>query len=149
MSKSLIFITGSTGFIGAEVVYQALEAGHRVRLSIRRPEQAAILKNRYPEYASSIETVVIPDISQREPFGTALADVDAIIHIASPLPGAGKDLKKDFIKPALDGTEAILYEALKFSKIKTVVITSSGIALIPIATHMEIKKTLKGKINPH
>ncbi|KAG9694259.1 NAD(P)-binding protein, partial [Aureobasidium melanogenum] len=143
MSKSLIFITGGTGYIGAEVVYQALEAGHRVRLSIRRPEQTAILKDRYSQHASEIETVVIPDISQREPFETALADVDAIIHIASPLPGAGKDLKKDFIKPALDGTESILYAALKFPKIKTVVITSSGIALVPITTHMEVKNVLK------
>ncbi|KAG9855005.1 NAD(P)-binding protein, partial [Aureobasidium melanogenum] len=143
MFKSLIFVTGATGFIGAEVVQQALEAGYRVRLSIRRPEQATTLKDRYSQYASDVETVVIPDITQREPFETALADVDAIIHIASPLPGAGKDLKQDFITPALNGTEAILYAALKFPKIKTVVITSSAIALMPIATHMEVDRILK------
>lgn len=149
MSKSLIFVTGATGFIGAEVVQQALEAGYRVRLSIRRPEQATTLKDRYSQYASDVETVVIPDITQREPFETALADVDAIIHIASPLPGAGKDLKQDFITPALNGTEAILYAALKFPKIKTVVITSSAIALMPIATHMEVDRILKGETDPH
>ncbi|KAK6003111.1 hypothetical protein QM012_000956 [Aureobasidium pullulans] len=143
MSKSLIFITGATGYIGAEVVQQALEAGHRVRLSIRRPEQATTLKNRYPKYASEIETVVIPDITQRKPFEAALADVDAIIHIASPLPGQGTDLKEDFIKPALRGTEAILYAALQFPKIKAVVVTSSGIALLPVATHMEVDRVLK------
>lgn len=149
MSKSLIFITGATGYIGAEVVHQALEAGYRVRLSIRRPEQATTLKNRYPKYASDIETVVIPDITQREPFESALADVEAIIHVASPLPGTGTDLKQDFIKPALNGTEAVLYAALKFPKIKTVVITSSGIALLPIATHMEVDRVLSGKANSY
>ncbi|KAG9558360.1 NAD(P)-binding protein, partial [Aureobasidium melanogenum] len=151
MSKSLIFITGATGFIGAEVVQQALEAGYRVRLSIRRPEQADTLKNRYAEYASEIETVVIPDITQREPFEKVLDDVEYIIHIASPLPGQGKDLKQDFIKPAVDGTEAILYAALKFPRIKSVVITSSGIALLPVDDDMLNNKTFNentGEIHP-
>lgn len=145
MSKSLVFITGATGFIGAEVVQQALEAGYRVRLSIRRPEQADTLKKRYSEYASDIEIVVIPDIAKREPFEEALADVDYIIHVASPLPGQGKDLKQDFIKPALNGTEAILYAALKFPKVKTVVVTSSGITLMPVDDHMLNDKTFKGE----
>jgi nucleoside-diphosphate-sugar epimerase len=145
MSKSLIFVTGATGFIGAEVVQQALEAGYRVRLSIRRSEQADTLKNRYAEYASDIETVIIPDITQHEPFEKALDDVEYIIHIASPLPGQGKDLKQDFIKPAVDGTEAILYAALKFPRIKSVVITSSGIALLPVDDDMLNNKTFKGQ----
>jgi nucleoside-diphosphate-sugar epimerase len=104
MSKSLIFITGGTGFIGAEVVHQALEAGYRVRLSVRKPEQQAIVKERYPKHASDIETVVIPDITKRESFETALNDVHYIIHLASPIPGKGVDLKKDFIEPAVGGT---------------------------------------------
>lgn len=143
----LIFVTGATGYIGAQVVQQALEAGYRVRLSIRRPEQADTLKNRYSEYASEIETVIIPDITKREPFDKALTDVDYIIHIASPLPGQGKDLKEDFIKPAVNGTEAILYAALKFPKIKAVVITSSGIVLMPVDSPMLTDKTFKGNMN--
>jgi nucleoside-diphosphate-sugar epimerase len=149
MSKSLVFITGGTGFIGAEVVHQALEAGYRVRLSIRKAEQETLVKERYPDHASDIETVVIPDISEREPFETALKDVDYVIHVASPVPGKGMDLKEDFIKPALNGTEAILYAALKFPKIKTVVVTSSCLALMPIEAPMQMDKTLEGKFNPN
>ena len=145
MSKSLVFITGATGFIGAEVVPQALEAGYRVRLSIRKPEQGAVIKERYPKYASDIETVVIPDISEREPFETALKDVDYVIHLASPVPGKGIDLKEDYIKPALNGTEAILYAALKFPKIKTVVVTSSVLGIMPIDVPLNIDKVIKGK----
>lgn len=148
MSESLVFITGGTGFIGAEVVQQALEAGYRVRLSIRKPEQAEIVKGRYPDYASKIETVVIPDISERKPFETALENVQYVIHLASPVPGKGVDLKEDYIKPALQGTEAILYAALKFPKIKTIVVTSSAIALLPIDAPMVTDRVLRGKIDP-
>jgi nucleoside-diphosphate-sugar epimerase len=149
MSKSLVFITGATGFIGAEVVPQALEAGYRVRLSIRKPEQEAVIKERYPKYASDIETVVIPDISEREPFETALKDVDYVIHLASPVPGKGIDLKEDYIKPALNGTEAILYAALKFPKIKTVVVTSSVLGIMPVEVPLNIDKVIKGKSHPY
>ncbi|KAI4731269.1 NAD(P)-binding protein [Aureobasidium sp. EXF-10728] len=145
MSKPLVFITGGTGFIGAEVIQQALEAGYRVRLSIRKAEQATTLKERYPQYASEIETVVIPDVSKREAFENALNDVDYIIHLASPVPGktALPDLKEDYIKPALNGTQAILYAALKFPKIKTIVVTSSGIALMPIETEMAFDGSIR------
>lgn len=143
MSESLVFITGGTGFIGAEVVQQALEAGYRVRLSIRKPEQAETIKGRYPVYASKIETVVIPDISERKPFETALENVQYVIHLASPVPGKGVDLKEDYIKPALQGTEAILYAALKFPKIKTIVVTSSAIALLPIDAPMVTDRVLR------
>ncbi|CAD0087963.1 unnamed protein product, partial [Aureobasidium vineae] len=145
MSKPLVFITGGTGFIGAEVIQQALEAGYRLRLSIRKAEQATTLKERYPKYASEIETVVIPDVSKRESFETALEDVDYVIHLASPVPGrrALPDLKEDYIKPALDGTQAILFASLKFPKIKTTVVTSSGIALMPIETQMAFDGSIR------
>lgn len=131
MSNSLVFITGSTGFIGSEVVAQALEAGYRVRLSVRRPDQEAVVKQGYPEYTSRIETVVVADIGKRELFENVLNDVDHVIHIASPIPGkAGNDLQEDYVKPAVQGTEAILYAALKFPKIKSIVVTSSVMALL-------------------
>jgi len=149
MSKSLVFITGGTGFIGAEVIPQALEAGYRVRLSIRKPEQRTVIEQRYPEYISDIETVVIPDISEREPFETALKDVDYVIHLASPVPGKGADLKEDFIKPALNGTEAILYAALKFPNIKTIVVTSSCVALMAIDVPLATDKIIKGTVISH
>jgi nucleoside-diphosphate-sugar epimerase len=147
MSKSLIFITGGTGFIGAEVIYQALEAGYRVRVSVRKSEQQTVVKERYPKYSSDIETVIIPDITKREAFDTALDDVDYVIHLASPKPGKGVDLKEDYIKPAVGGTEAILFAALKFPKIKTVVVTSSVLGIMAIDAPMVVDDELKGIFN--
>jgi uncharacterized protein YbjT (DUF2867 family) len=39
MSSPITFITGATGFIGSHVVKDALAAGTRVRLSVRKEEQ--------------------------------------------------------------------------------------------------------------
>ncbi|KAK2594030.1 hypothetical protein QQS21_008249 [Conoideocrella luteorostrata] len=131
MDREIVFITGSTGFIGAHVVAVTLAAGYRVRLSIRKPEQAQAVLDRYPEHASKIEAVVIEDITNAESFGQNLKDVSYVFHIASPMPGAGDDIEADFVRPAVRGTTAILNAALHFPSIKKVVVDSSCLALVP------------------
>ena len=130
--SDLVFITGSTGFIGAHTTALTLAAGYRVRLSVRKPEQAAIIKAQYSEYSSKIETVVVPDITTSAAFKDALNGVDYVFHIASPMPGAGSDFEADYVKPAVDGTLAILNAALEHTSIKKIVVDSSSLALLPI-----------------
>ncbi|KAJ5113281.1 dihydroflavonal-4-reductase [Penicillium angulare] len=132
MNKSLLFITGATGFIASEVIPAALQAGYRVRLSIRKAEQETVLRGRYPEFTSDIETVVIPDLSNANHIGQNLNGVDHIIHIASPMPGHGVDFRADYVNPSVEGTLSILNAAVPFKQIKKVIIMSSGLALAPI-----------------
>ncbi|RDH36397.1 hypothetical protein BDQ94DRAFT_185491 [Aspergillus welwitschiae] len=132
MTTPLVFITGATGFIGSQVVATTLKAGYRVRLSIRKAEQEATLRELYPGYGDKIETCIVPDISQRESFKDAFQDVDYVFHLASPIPGGGNDFKQDYIEPAVRGTEAILYAALEIPQIKKVIVMSSVLALAPV-----------------
>ncbi|KAK3332370.1 hypothetical protein B0T19DRAFT_415469 [Cercophora scortea] len=134
MAGSLIFITGATGFIGAQVVQDTVKAGHRARLSVRREAQIEEVKSRYPsQYASQLEFVVIPDISNADALRSALGDdVEYIFHIASPMPGAGSDFKTEYLGPAVKGTEAILEAAAAAPNVKRVVIVSSLLALMPL-----------------
>lgn len=127
----LVLITGATGFIGSQVALVSLQAGYRVRLSIRRPEQEAVLRARYPDFNNQIETIIIPDITVRDAFKPALDGVDHLIHLASPMPGAGSDLQTGYIDPAVKGTESVLFSALGFPRIKKVIIVSSVLALTP------------------
>ncbi|KAJ5888649.1 dihydroflavonal-4-reductase [Penicillium taxi] len=130
--SELIFITGATGFIGAQTVENALKAGYRVRLSVRKAEQEAVVRSRYPEFQDHIETIVIADLSKPESFNTALKDVDYVFHIASPMPKDGGDIHLDYVEPAVQATLSILKSALAFEKIKKVSVVSSALALSPV-----------------
>ncbi|KAB8273900.1 hypothetical protein BDV30DRAFT_248679 [Aspergillus minisclerotigenes] len=127
----LILITGATGFIGSQVVLVSLRAGYRVRLVIRKPEQEAVLRARYPNYNDQIEISIITDITVRDAFKPALTGVDYVFHLASPMPGRGSDLQADYIDPAVKGTESVLFSALAFPQIRKVIIVSSVLGLVP------------------
>jgi len=148
MAESTIFITGATGFIGAHVTSVALKAGYRVRLGIRKPEQAQTIMKQFPEHAAKIETCLVPDITKSESFKSALAGVDYIFHLASPMPGNGSDVKTDYVNPAVQGTEAILYAAMEFPRIKKVIIDSSALALAPVDALLAKDVSVKGR-QPH
>lgn len=132
MSQSLVFITGSTGFIGSHVVIQTLEAGYKVRLSVRKESQIEGLKKLFSKHIGNVDFVVVPDLSISSAFDSALKDVDYVLHIASPMPGKGEDFKKEYLQPAVQGTTSVLNAAKKFSTIKRVVIVSSILALVQL-----------------
>ena len=144
-----VFITGATGFIGSRVALDVLEAGYRVRISVRKEEQCPFVEARY-RGAAPIEFAVIPDITNGEDIQNALGDVDYILHIASPMPdkGEGDSFKQAYLGPALKGTEAVLNAALATPTIKTVVITSSALAMIPMGGLMTPGLVIKGKPSP-
>lgn len=145
MTKPLVFITGATGFIGSHVVASTLDAGYRVRVSVRKAEQEAIVRGRYPEYAGDIETTVIPDLARPDAFNQSLGGVDYIFHLASPMPGRGSDIHRDYVNPAVEATLSILRAAQEFAQVKKVVIVSSVLALTPVDALLAKDVSVKGK----
>jgi len=85
-------ITGATGFVGFAVLAKALQAGYKVRISVRKAAQIEIIKSHvliapYVE-KGVVEFAVVPDITVKGAFDEALKDVVGVLHIASPLPAA-------------------------------------------------------------
>jgi nucleoside-diphosphate-sugar epimerase len=74
--------------VGFAVLLQALRTGYRVRISVRRESQAQDIKQhaKIQPYSSSLEVVVVPDITADGAFDASLAGVTYIEHVASPLP---------------------------------------------------------------
>ncbi|KAM0264257.1 hypothetical protein ACHAQJ_000746 [Trichoderma viride] len=132
MSSNLAFVTGATGFIGSQVVASALKEGYNVRVSVRKPEQIEDLKAIFHKEASNLQFVVVPDISLPNAFDGALDNVQVIFHLASPMPGKGSDLHKDYLEPARNGTLSILESAKKVPSIKRVIIMSSILGIGPV-----------------
>ncbi|OGM47810.1 reductase [Aspergillus bombycis] len=128
MSQGLIFITGASGFIGSATAVEALKAGYRLRVCLRRPSPQ--LQSLLSKYGNQVEYVFISDLTDEMAFPDKLDGVDFVLHLASPLPH-GTD-KETYFTPAVKGTTALLKAANKVSSIRKVVITSSMAALTPL-----------------
>ncbi|KAJ6632302.1 hypothetical protein B0H10DRAFT_1976889 [Mycena sp. CBHHK59/15] len=127
MSAGLIFVTGASGFLGSHVVLQLLEKGYRVRAAARGAK-ADHLKSSYASYNDRFEVVKIADITHDQ-FPDALVGVDAIIHLASPLPGRAEPAA--LLTAAVEGTLNVIVQGEK-AGIKRMVVTSSiGTVLNP------------------
>lgn len=142
MSRTTVFITGATGFIGAHVALEALKAGHNVKLSVRREGQIESLRQALDAFADRLEFVTVPDYTASGVFDEALKGTDYVIHVASPLAKPNEDL----LTPAVRGTTSILESASKTPSIKKVVVTASVASLIPLGKGGD-GTVVKGKIS--
>lgn len=73
-SGSTVLVTGITGYIGSHVADQLLQAGFKVRGTVRNVEKAAgLLKNWESKFgAGQVELVVVQDISKAGAFDDAV-----------------------------------------------------------------------------
>lgn len=81
----LILITGATGFLGGEVVRQALARGHEARALVRSAEAAAAL----PVKKENLFLADLARLGAGDPLGdaeAAFAGIDAVIHCAAITP---------------------------------------------------------------
>jgi nucleoside-diphosphate-sugar epimerase len=70
-----VLVTGASGFIGRAVVTAFARDGRTVRAGVRTPPQ--------PPFQAGVETVHYGDLSQPRDFGSQLADVDQVVHLAA------------------------------------------------------------------
>lgn len=134
----LILVTGITGFIAAHCAKLALEAGARVRGTVRSltSSKADFLK----ELAGSekLELVEADLLAGEEVWDKAVSGgVRHVLHVASPFPASQPKDENDLIKPAVQGTLGVLKAVARHNakasseqdKIKKVVVTSSVAAI--------------------
>jgi dihydroflavonol-4-reductase len=124
-----VLLSGANGFIAAHAVEKLLARGDSVIGTVRNPADTArtgfllAMKG-----ADTALTLVAADLNDPDPF-TAHADVDAILHMASPYVIDVKDAQRDLVDPAVAGTLSMLRAAAANPRVKRVVLTSSMAAI--------------------
>jgi nucleoside-diphosphate-sugar epimerase len=135
MAGQLILLTGGSGHLGYRTLIEALSKGYNVRAAVRSDAKIAEIKaaKSTQPYLGQLSFTIVPDITKDGAFDEAVQGVDYVVHLASPLAVSSDDYEADIIQPAIRGTLSILYSALKEAKVQRVVITSSVIAVGPVA----------------
>lgn len=127
-----VAVTGGAGFIGSWIVKSFLDAGHRVRATLRDPDRAdrtAPLKRLAADAPGSL-SLHQADLLQPGSFHDAFAGCDAVVHCASPFKVQGiKDAEAELVTPALKGTENVLDAVQDAESVRRVVLTSSLAAI--------------------
>ncbi|KAF7793308.1 hypothetical protein EIP86_004420 [Pleurotus ostreatoroseus] len=114
-------VTGVSGFLGAQIVHQLLEAGYRVRGTVRS-KKVAFVQEWYTQYGNKAEIVPLDDLVHGD-YSAALKDVEAVIHNAAPLVGRSAT-HAEAIQAGVNGTRNILEQGEKAGVTKFSIVSS-------------------------
>jgi nucleoside-diphosphate-sugar epimerase len=126
-----ILVTGGSGFIAAHTILQLLNAGHRVRTTVRNlqrePDVRGMLKQGGVEPSERL-SFFAADLESDAGWTEAVAGCEYVLHIASPFPANVPKHDDELIVPARDGALRVL-RASRDAGVKRVVLTSSFAAI--------------------
>ncbi|KST69486.1 SDR family oxidoreductase [Mastigocoleus testarum] len=128
--KTIVLVTGASGFIGAHCVLALLKKGYAVRAVVRsesRIEKCKALINEHCSGDADVE-YAIATLDADRGWDTAVEGCKYVIHVASPLPLNQPSDPNKLIIPARDGTLRVLKAASR-AGVKRIVITSSEAAV--------------------
>lgn len=127
-----VLVTGGTGYVAGWVIVELLDRGYRVRTSVRslskeRAVRAAVATVTDPGDRLAF---VVADLTRDEGWDAAVAGVDYVVHVASPLGDEHTRDPQALIVPARDGTLRVL-RAATAAGVTRVVMTSAANAASP------------------
>ncbi len=131
MSGELVLVTGGSGFIGAHCILKLLDAGYRVRTTVRslkrEPDVRAMLKVGGVEPGDTL-SFAAADLTSDEGWPEAVDGCTYVLHVASPFPSVSPKNEDELIIPAREGALRAL-RAAQNAGVKRVVLTSSFAAI--------------------
>jgi nucleoside-diphosphate-sugar epimerase len=131
MSGELVLVTGGSGFIGAHCILQLLNAGHRVRTTVRslkrEADVRAMLKAGGTEPGDRL-SFIAADLQNDAGWSAAVSGCDFVLHVASPFPPSVPKHEDELIVPAREGALRVL-RAGRDAGVKRIVLTSSFVAI--------------------
>ena len=127
MTRKRVLVTGGSGFIAGHCIVELLEQDYVVRTTLRSLGKEAAVRTVLDD-AGMVHgdnlSFVTADLMSDEGWESALADVDFVLHVASPVQPGHVENEDDLIIPARDGTVRVL-RAARDAGAQRVVLTSA------------------------
>jgi len=126
-SDKLVLVTGGTGFVGSHCVLQLLNAGYKVRTTLRSlGRKNELIEALRDGGAIGVENLsfVEADLSKDTNWEEAVKNCNYVLHVASPITLERPKDENELVGPAVEGTLRVL-RASRGAGVKRVVLTSS------------------------
>ncbi|WP_088343323.1 MULTISPECIES: aldehyde reductase [Rhodomicrobium] len=129
-----VLVTGASGFIAKHIVSRLLEAGYRVRGTVRSAAKGEeVLRAVRPALSQPGDlcarlSLAEADLTRSEGWDEAMEGIDMLVHTASPYPRKEPCHQGDVVAPALQGTLRVLGAAHR-AGIRRAVMTSAAVAV--------------------
>ncbi|HVU99584.1 MAG TPA: aldehyde reductase [Puia sp.] len=131
-TDQLVLVTGGSGFIAVHCILQLLNAGYRVRTTIRsldrEPEVRAMMRKGGVEAGHRL-SFITADLNSDTHWNEATEGCSYVLHAASPTPLKAYKHEDEMIIPAREGVVRVL-RASRGSGVRRVVLTSAFGAVV-------------------
>lgn len=134
MASHYVLVTGASGYIAKHLVLRLLNAGHKVRGSVRSEARGEEIRADLTPHLDDADKAlarldfVALDLGHDAGWDAAMDGIDVVMHTASPFPMVQPKDEQDTIRPAVDGALRAL-RAAKAAGVKRVILTSSIVAI--------------------
>ena len=124
--ESTVLVTGASGFIALHCTIKLLEAGYRVRGTLRSIVRETELRKTLSKFVDAGDKLSFTetDLLNDKGWDVAMQGCEYVLHLASPFPLHMPEDENDLIRPAREGALRVL-KAAADNGIKRVVLTSS------------------------
>jgi len=131
MTGESVLVSGGSGFIGSRCILQLLDAGYRVRTTVRsldrEPDVRAMLETGGAQPGDAL-SFAPAELMSDAGWPQAVAGCEYVLHVASPFPQNAPKHEDEVIVPAREGTLRVL-RAARDAGVRRVVLTSSFAAI--------------------
>lgn len=125
--NSTVLVTGGTGFIAQHCILALLDAGYRVRTTVRTLAREAEARQQLKMGGADPGdrlSFVQADLGRDDGWAEAVAGCRYVMHGASPTPTGQQTTEEEWVRPAVDGNLRVLCAA-RDAGVTRVVLTSA------------------------